>query len=57
MLGRENEYLVVKTKKHFSEHHETYGSPRITIDLNELRFPVSGNRMARLIKQAKIAPF
>lgn len=52
----ENENLVTEIKKHFHESHETYGSPRITIDLNEAGFPVSKNRVARLMKQVEIAP-
>lgn len=52
----ENENLVTEIKKHFKESHETYGSPRITIDLNEAGFPVSENRVARIMKSADIAP-
>ena len=53
----ENESDVVEIKKHFSDNHETYGSPRITIDLNEARFSISENLVARLMKQSKIPSF
>ena len=48
---------MVEIKKHFSDNHETYGSPRITIDLNEARFSISENLVARLMKQSKIPSF
>lgn len=52
----ENEELVEQIEQFFEESFETYGSPRITVDLNEAGYPVSENRVARLMRQESIAP-
>lgn len=52
----ENEELLEKIKFFFKESFETYGSPRITVDLNEAGYSVSENRVARIMRKAGIAP-
>ena len=52
----ENEELVEQIEHFFEESLETYGSPRITVDLNEAGYPVSENRVARFMQQEGIAP-
>lgn len=47
----ENEELVEQIEQFFEESFETYGCPRITVDLNEAGYPVSENRVARLMRQ------
>lgn len=52
----ENEELLEMNKFFFDESFETYGSPRITVDLNEAGYSVSENRVARIMREAGIAP-
>lgn len=53
----QNELILKRIKYHFKESQDTYGSPRITMDLNEEGNEVSENRVARLMKLEGIALF
>lgn len=52
----QNEFILKRIRYHFKESQDTYGSPRITKDLNEEGNEVSENRVARLMKLEGIAP-
>jgi putative transposase len=49
-----NEELISKIKSIFSESYETYGSPRIHVDLVEQGYNCSRPRVARLMRENKI---
>ena len=49
---RQNQLLVAEIKRiHSDRHTRCYGSPRMTVELNQKGFRCSVNRVARLMKQ------
>ena len=50
----ENEQLLVKIKEVFTASTQSYGSPRIAVELKVLGFQVSRQRTARIMKAAGI---
>lgn len=50
----ENKRLITQIKSAYVESGGVYGSPRITAQLNKLGIKVSENRVARLMKVAKL---
>src|SRR5690554_3927861 len=50
----ENEVLLMQIKDIFKASHNTYGSPRITKELNELGYTVSRPRVARIMSNVGI---
>jgi putative transposase len=48
--GRENHKLLVNIRVIHSQKKETYGSPRITAELNDIGFKCGENRVAKLMK-------
>ncbi len=46
----ENQKLVIQIKRVFEESKQTYGSPRITAELNKRGYPISKPRVAKLMK-------
>jgi putative transposase len=46
----ENEALLIEIREVFRKHKKRYGSPRITLDLNEAGRTVNKKRVARLMK-------
>jgi transposase InsO family protein len=43
--------LAALIRKLFGDHHGSYGSPRITVDLRELGWRVSANTVAQLMAE------
>ena len=49
---RQNQFLVAEIKRiHAHRHTRCYGSPRMSVELNQRGFRCSVNRVARLMKQ------
>lgn len=52
--AQEDAALLVEIRQSFEESHGIYGSPRIYRDLREAGFICSENRVARLMRQARL---
>ena len=52
---KEDQALLELIKESFKESRETYGSPRMTIDVREKGLPCGENRVARLMRKNNIA--
>lgn len=50
----ENEQLLISINKVFEDSSQSYGSPRISVELKTLGFQVSRQRIARIMKAAGI---
>jgi len=56
MRDRENRELLVEIRRIFVAHREVYGAPRIHDALVDMGYRCSLNRVARLMRSAKIVP-
>ena len=52
----EDELLSEKIREVFDESEETYGYPRVCIELRELGMPISRDRTARLMRESGLTP-
>lgn len=52
--ARQNKLLTEQIRRIHQQSHGTYGSPRITMQLNSLSIKVSRPRVARLMRKARI---